>query len=73
MDRNSKKDQETLRKLNPLRQVPVFVGSDGFVLTECMAILLYRATPFPTLYRKPTDPLDSDLARARVVSPRQLT
>lgn len=41
IERKNKKDQETLHKLNPLGQVPVFVGSDGFLLTECMAILLY--------------------------------
>jgi len=28
-------------KLNPLAKVPTFVGSDGYVLTECMAIAIY--------------------------------
>ena len=29
--------------LNPLRKVPVFVGSDGYVLTESIAIAIYGA------------------------------
>ncbi|OTA61181.1 eEF1-gamma domain-containing protein [Hypoxylon sp. EC38] len=28
-------------KVNPLSKVPAFVGSDGFVLTECIAIAIY--------------------------------
>ncbi|KAI4865346.1 eEF1-gamma domain-containing protein [Hypoxylon rubiginosum] len=28
-------------KANPLSKVPTFVGSDGYVLTECMAIAIY--------------------------------
>ncbi|KAI1096820.1 eEF1-gamma domain-containing protein [Rostrohypoxylon terebratum] len=28
-------------KVNPLSKVPAFVGSDGYVLTECMAIAIY--------------------------------
>ncbi|EOA85732.1 elongation factor EF-1 gamma subunit [Exserohilum turcicum] len=44
LDRNNKKDQEKLQMLNPLNQVPFFIGSDGFVLTECVAILLYIAS-----------------------------
>ena len=28
-------------KLNPLNRVPSFEGSDGYVLTECMAIAVY--------------------------------
>jgi len=28
-------------KLNPLHKVPTFVGADGFVLTECIAIAVY--------------------------------
>jgi len=55
IDRNNPQDQETLKKLNPLCQVPVFVGSDGFLLTECTAILLYGALtcPPPLLTRSP--------------------
>lgn len=30
-----------LLEYNPLGQVPVFVGADGLVLTECVAIALY--------------------------------
>jgi elongation factor 1-gamma len=29
-------------KVNPLAKVPVFAGSDGYVLTESMAIAIYR-------------------------------
>lgn len=29
------------RKINPLGKIPSFVGSDGFVLTECIAIAVY--------------------------------
>lgn len=37
-----KKDAfEALCKINPLAQVPTFVGADGYVLTECIAIALY--------------------------------
>ena len=36
---------EKLIEINPLGQVPVFVGSDGYVLTECMAIALYSESP----------------------------
>jgi glutathione S-transferase len=28
-------------KLNPLKQVPTFVGANGFVLTESIAIAIY--------------------------------
>jgi hypothetical protein len=28
-------------KANPLHKVPTFVGADGFVLTECIAIAIY--------------------------------
>lgn len=40
--------EESRRKLleiNPLGQIPVFVGPDGFVLTECIPIALYRRDP----------------------------
>lgn len=29
-------------KLNKLGKVPTFEGSDGYVLSECMAIAIYR-------------------------------
>lgn len=29
-------------KINKLGKVPTFVGSDGYVLTECIAIAIYR-------------------------------
>ncbi|KNG44535.1 nad dependent epimerase [Stemphylium lycopersici] len=47
LDRDDEKHQEILQTLNPLSQVPVFVGSDGFVLTECIAILLYISSQDP--------------------------
>lgn len=28
-------------KANPLSKVPAFVGTDGYVLTECIAIAIY--------------------------------
>ena len=34
---------EALLKVNPLGQVPTFVGADGYVLTECVAVALYSA------------------------------
>ncbi|RYP41564.1 hypothetical protein DL767_000906 [Monosporascus sp. MG133] len=38
---NNKENYEKLLRINPLGQVPVFVGADGYVLTECIAIALY--------------------------------
>ena len=32
-------------KLNPLAKVPTFVGADGYVLSECVAIAIYRTYP----------------------------
>ncbi len=29
-------------KLNPLGRVPSFEGADGYILTECIAIAVYR-------------------------------
>ncbi|EMR67231.1 putative elongation factor 1-gamma protein [Eutypa lata UCREL1] len=37
----NKENYEKLLRINPLGQVPTFVGADGYVLTECMAIALY--------------------------------
>ncbi|KAI0841393.1 glutathione S-transferase [Hypoxylon sp. FL0890] len=37
----NKENYEKLLQINPLGQVPTFVGADGYVLTECMAIALY--------------------------------
>lgn len=34
--------RKKLLEINPLGQIPVFVGPDGFVLTECIPITLYR-------------------------------
>lgn len=33
-------------KLNKLGKVPTFEGADGFVLTETIAIAVYRMSPF---------------------------
>jgi hypothetical protein len=35
-------------KLNKLGKVPTFEGADGFVLSECIAIAVYRKCPAPT-------------------------
>lgn len=40
-DKDNKEAYEKLLKVNPLGQVPTFVGSDGHVLTECISIALY--------------------------------
>ncbi|CAI6332015.1 unnamed protein product [Periconia digitata] len=48
LDYKNKDDQQKLHRLNSLDQVPVFVGSDDFVLTECIAIALYVTSHVPT-------------------------
>ncbi|MCJ1400482.1 hypothetical protein MMC11_003688 [Xylographa trunciseda] len=50
-DTDDKENHAKLLQLNPLGQVPVFVGADGHVLTECIPIALYLTaqcdtTPF---------------------------
>lgn len=40
-EKDNKENHAKLRQINPLGQVPVFVGADGYVLTECIAIALY--------------------------------
>ncbi|ERF68105.1 hypothetical protein EPUS_06916 [Endocarpon pusillum Z07020] len=40
-ERENKENYEKLLQINPLGQVPVFVGADGHVMTECIAIALY--------------------------------
>ncbi|KAL9038602.1 MAG: hypothetical protein Q9214_005212, partial [Letrouitia sp. 1 TL-2023] len=40
-DRNDKESHSQLLQVNSLGQVPVFVGADGYVLTECIPIALY--------------------------------
>ncbi|KAL2268543.1 hypothetical protein VTJ83DRAFT_3389 [Remersonia thermophila] len=35
---------EDFKKANPLAKVPTFVGADGYVLTECIAIAVYVAS-----------------------------
>jgi hypothetical protein len=40
-DKDDKESYEELLKYNPLGRVPTFVGSDGYVLTECIPITLY--------------------------------
>ncbi|KAL9610590.1 MAG: hypothetical protein Q9167_004716 [Letrouitia subvulpina] len=43
-DRNDKESHSQLLQINPLGQIPVFVGADGYVLTECIPIALYIAS-----------------------------
>lgn len=40
-EKNKKENFAKLLELNALGQIPVFVGADGLVLTECVAIALY--------------------------------
>lgn len=47
-DKDNPENHAKLLQLNPLGQVPVFVGADGHVLTECIPIALYRPCS-PTL------------------------
>ena len=35
------------KKINPLDKVPTFVGANGFTLTECLAISVYRESCLP--------------------------
>ena len=48
-------------KINKLGKIPSFVGSDGFVLTECIAIAVYReylsqifSSPPENCYKRPS-------------------
>ncbi|KAK4152926.1 hypothetical protein C8A00DRAFT_44059 [Chaetomidium leptoderma] len=41
VDTDTTKPTEDFLKANPLHKVPTFVGADGFVLTECIAIAVY--------------------------------
>ncbi|KAK3370061.1 glutathione S-transferase [Podospora didyma] len=43
-EKENKENYEKLLEYNPLGQVPVFVGADGFVLTEAIAIALFVTT-----------------------------
>lgn len=38
------------RKLNKLGRIPTFEGSDGYLLTECIAIAVYRTWHFPPVF-----------------------
>jgi hypothetical protein len=42
-------------KYNSLGKIPTFVGSDGYVLTECIAIAIYRMLTLcrSTVYDEP--------------------
>ncbi|KAI0595133.1 glutathione S-transferase [Biscogniauxia sp. FL1348] len=40
-DRSDQENYGKLLQINPLGRVPVFVGQDGYVLTECIPIALY--------------------------------
>lgn len=41
VETDTKNPTEDFLKANPLHKVPTFVGTDGFVLTECIAIAIY--------------------------------
>ncbi|KAL2135342.1 hypothetical protein VTI74DRAFT_8868 [Chaetomium olivicolor] len=41
VETDTTKPTEEFLKANPLHKVPTFVGADGFVLTECIAIAVY--------------------------------
>ncbi|THC93450.1 hypothetical protein EYZ11_007069 [Aspergillus tanneri] len=45
---NSPEGYQELLQVNPLGQVPTFVGADGYVLTECIPITLYVASQSDT-------------------------
>jgi len=40
---SSKEAPGEYRALNPLAKIPTFVGSDGYVLSECIAVAIYSA------------------------------
>lgn len=44
-------------KLNKLGKVPTFEGADGYVLSECIAIAIYRTLPNLSLLSCSTPPL----------------
>jgi elongation factor 1-gamma len=41
VETNTEKPTEEYLKYNPLSKVPTFVGADGYVLSECIAIAVY--------------------------------
>jgi elongation factor 1-gamma len=41
VETNTEKPTDEYLKYNPLSKVPTFVGSDGYVLSECIAIAVY--------------------------------
>ena len=43
-DQEEKENHDKLLQVNPLGQVPVFVGKDGHIMTECIPIALYLAS-----------------------------
>ncbi|KAK4139320.1 glutathione S-transferase [Dichotomopilus funicola] len=47
-DKQDTENYAKLLEINPLGQVPTFVGADGFVLTECIPITLYLASQSKT-------------------------
>jgi len=42
---------EEYKKINKLGKIPSFVGADGFVLTECIAIAIYSMYYIPASCR----------------------
>lgn len=48
-------DSEYLSKYNKLGKIPTFIGADGYTLSECIAIAIYRMFALPlTLPSHPT-------------------
>ena len=41
-------------KLNHQGKIPTFQGADGYILSECIAIAIYRT--YPTTFLKPCHP-----------------
>lgn len=37
--------------INPLDKIPAFVGANGFTLSECLAISVYRESSLPRILR----------------------
>lgn len=52
-EKSNKEAYDKLCQYNPLGQVPTFVGSDGYVLTKCIAIALYSMAEscLPLMFR----------------------
>jgi glutathione S-transferase len=45
VETNTEKPTDEYLKYNALSKVPTFVGADGYVLSECIAIAVYSMCP----------------------------